>query len=194
MKIIQIGANSGNDSVTEFIKQNLIDVELAILVEPIPFVLDKLKQCYKNNTNVIIEPIAITDSDTDETLELFFEMDSINYEVCSFSKNHLIEHGCPIDKIDSISVPALSINRLMDKYDLKELDHLFIDTEGLDVHIICSLDFEKYKFKEIVFESAHTDGTRIQRENYKKIVNYLQSLNYIIENIDGLNSRAKLIN
>jgi len=192
MKIIQIGANSGNDSVTQFINDNIDDIELAILVEPIPFVLDLLKSRYQHIDSVKIEPIAISADDTETTLTLYYEDNSINYEVCSFSKKHLIDHGCPEFKIKSIDVDALTVSKLMDKYDLTELDHLFIDTEGLDVYIIASLDFKKYKFKKITFEIAHTDGVRRQLNNYKEIIDYLFRLGYHVENIDGLNAIATL--
>lgn len=192
MKIIQIGANSGNDSVAEFINNNINDIKLAILVEPIPFVLDLLKSRYCQFKTVKIEPIAISTDESETMLTLYYEDNSINYEVCSFSKNHLIDHGCPEFKIKSIDVVAITVNQLMEKYQISELDHLFIDTEGLDVHIIASLDFKKYKFKKITFEIAHTDGVRRQGNNYKEIVEYLNNLGYIIENIDGLNAVATL--
>lgn len=192
MKIIQIGANLGNDSVAEFINNNINDIKLAILVEPIPFVLDLLKSRYCQFKTVKIEPIAISTDESETMLTLYYEDNSINYEVCSFSKNHLIDHGCPEFKIKSIDVVAITVNQLMEKYQISELDHLFIDTEGLDVHIIASLDFKKYKFKKITFEIAHTDGVRRQGNNYKEIVEYLNNLGYIIENIDGLNAVATL--
>ena len=48
MKIIQIGSNDGDDNVKQFINENQNNIDLVVLVEPIPFVLDKLKENYKD--------------------------------------------------------------------------------------------------------------------------------------------------
>lgn len=192
MKIIQIGANSGNDDVYSFIKEYINEIELVVLVEPIPYVIDKLQEQYEDIPNKFIEPIAIASTNEETKLTLYYEINSINYEICSFSKKHLIGHGIPESKIGSIEVPSMTVNSLMDKYQLTELDYLFIDTEGLDVFIIASIDFKKYKFKNIVFESAHTDGVRNQGNNYIETINYLNSLGYDIHPVNGLNSIAIL--
>ena len=42
MNIIQIGANNGKDNVFDFIKENKDSLELAILIEPIPFIINEL--------------------------------------------------------------------------------------------------------------------------------------------------------
>lgn len=191
MKIIQIGANSGNDNTSEFIIENIKNIELVILVEPIPFILDELSNNYKDIPNCVIEPIAISATEDETILKLYYE-DNSNYEVSSFSKKHILDHGCDELKIQSIDVKSMTVNKLMEKYDLNELDYLFIDTEGMDVWIIASLDFDKYKFKNIIFETAHTDGAKTKGYNYNEIVNYLQSIGYSVTNIDGMNAIAKL--
>lgn len=195
MKIIQIGANNGKDQVFDFITKNQDSLELAILVEPIPFIINELKDQYKNINNVIVENIAITQDESLNSMDLYFLKDS-NYEVSSFSKYHVINHK-PIDstyELDSLSVPCMTINKLIDKYNIQNLDYLFIDTEGLDVHIIGSIDFSKYKIKDITFEAVHTDGAFYRGENFDKISEYLNQLGYEISLIDGLNAKASLIN
>jgi FkbM family methyltransferase len=191
MKIIQIGANSGNDNTNKFIVENIENIELVILVEPIPFILDELSNNYKNVPNCIIEPIAIAANEDELILKLYYE-DNSNYEVSSFRKKHILDHGCADEKIKSIDVKSMTVNKLMEKYNLTELDYLFIDTEGMDVWIISSLDFNKYKFKNIIFETAHTDGARNKGYNYNEIVNYLESIGYDVTNIDSMNAIATL--
>ena len=191
MKIIQIGANSGNDNTSKFIIENINNIQLAILVEPIPFILDELSNNYKNVPNCIIEPIAIAANEDELILKLYYE-DNSNYEVSSFSKKHILDHGCAEEKIKSIDVKSMTVNKLMEKHNLTELDYLFIDTEGMDVWIIASLDFSKYKFKNIIFETAHTDGAKNKGYNYNEIVNYLKSIGYGVRDIDGMNAMATL--
>jgi FkbM family methyltransferase len=190
MKIIQIGANSGNDYVFDFISKNYNEIELAILVEPIPFIINELKNQYEIYNNIIIENIAISDESISD-FTLYYEENS-NYEVSSFSKQHILDHGCPEYKIKSVIVPSLTINQLLDKYNIIELDYLYIDTEGLDVHILSSIDYFKYKINNIIFEIAHTDGANRQGSNYLEITNYLKNLGYSLTFIDNLNIKASL--
>ena len=152
MKIIQIGANNGKDHVFDFIEKNQNSIELAVLVEPIPFIIDELKSQYKNINNIIVENIAITQDEDLNSMDLYYLKDS-NYEVSSFNKYHVINHkpNGSTYELDSLSVPCMTINKLMEKHNIQNLDYLFIDTEGLDVHIIASLDFNKYKVKYITF-------------------------------------------
>jgi FkbM family methyltransferase len=193
MKIIQIGANNGKDNVFDFIKKNQKSLELAILIEPIPFIIDELKFQYKDINNVIIENIAITDEENLEQMTLYYLGDS-NYEVSSFSKNHVLTHKPPGSSfpLESLEVSCFTINKLMKKHNLNDVDYLFIDTEGLDVHIIASIDFAKYKIKNIIFETVHTDGAFSRGENFNKICNYLNQLEYNLSNIDQLNIKASL--
>lgn len=190
MNVIQIGANTGKDSVYDFLNDNKSDVELIILVEPIPFIIDELKSQYESFDNVIIENIAISDDEVTE-FDIFYE-DNSNYEVSSFSKTHLLDHGCPEYKIKTIKVPSLTINQLLEKHKIYELDYLFLDAEGLDVHIISKIDFTKFKIKNLIFEVAHTDGVNTRGENYHIIMNWLESLGYTMIKYDNLNVKASL--
>jgi FkbM family methyltransferase len=190
MKIIQIGSNNGNDSVRQFITENQNNIDLVVLVEPIPFILDQLKENYKDFNNIFIENIAISDNEL-EKFTLYYEEDS-NYELSSFRKQHLIDCNCSLEKIKSIDVNCLTINQLFEKYNIDTLDYLHIDTEGLDVYIISSIDFNKFKIKNIIFEVIHTDGTQKLGTNYIETTEYLKKLGYNLSQIDGMNIKATL--
>jgi FkbM family methyltransferase len=190
MKIIQIGSNDGNDSVKQFINENQNNIDLVVLVEPIPFILDKLKENYKDFNNIFIENIAISDNEL-EKFTLYYEEGS-NYELSSFRKQHLIDCQCSLERIKSIDVKCLTINQLFEKYNIDTLDYLHIDTEGLDVHIISSINFSKFKIKNIIFEVIHTDGTQKVGTNYIEITKYLTELGYNLFQTDGLNIKATL--
>jgi len=193
MKIIQIGANNGKDHVFDLIKENKDSLELAILIEPIPFIIDELKSQYKDINNAVVENIAITDDENIKTMTLYYLGDS-NYEVSSFSKNHVMIHKPPGSSysLESLEVPCFTINNLIDKYNLTDIDYLFIDTEGLDVYIIGSIDFTKCNIKNIIFEVMHTDGVFSRGENFDKISNYLTQLGYHLSSIDQYNVKASL--
>jgi hypothetical protein len=55
--------------------------------------------------------------------------------------------------------------------------------------IACGISLQ---FKNIIFETAHTDGAKNKGYNYNEIVNYLKSIGYSVTNIDWMNSIATL--
>ena len=193
MNIVQIGANNGKDHVFDFIKDNYDHLTLAIFIEPIPFVIDDLKKQYQEfNDKIHIENIAISHEKDIENMTLYY-LEGSNYEVTSFSKEHVIIHNPPQFNypVEEMKVPCLTFNEVMEKYNLTELDYLYIDTEGLDVYIISSIDFTKYNIKNIIFEFTHTDGAFRVGENFHQTKYYLQQLGYTVSPLDSLNAIAK---
>ena len=182
MKIIQIGANNGKDKVFDFISFNHFRLDLAVLIEPMPFIINDLKNQYKDLSNISIENIAINNNPNSKYLTLYY-IENSNYEVSSFNKEHVIEHKPKEDlnEIKSLDIPCMTFNNIMEKYNLTNLDYLFIDTEGFDVYIIASIDFQKYNIKNISFESRHTDGPFNIGENANQIINYLTQLGYTLK-------------
>jgi len=182
MKIIQIGANNGKDEVFDLISQNRFNIELAVLIEPIPFIIDDLKNQYKDLDNVSIESIAINDDPNSTHLTLYY-IENSNYEVSSFNKEHVIKHK-PEDEtneINSLDIPCMTFNNIMEKYSVIDLDFLFIDTEGLDTYIINSIDFSKYNIKNIIFETIHADGPFTTGKNAEKTKEYLINMGYMFK-------------
>ena len=49
----------------------------------------------------------------------------------------------------------MTINDLLDKYNLKNIDILFMDVEGFDHNILLSIDYNKYSIKDLYFENLH---------------------------------------
>jgi FkbM family methyltransferase len=186
MKVIQIGANNGKDETFSFIKKNNDKSELALIIEPIPFksIQDSLKSQYKEIDNAIIENIAIS-LDEKEFMTLYY-LENSNYEVSSFNSNHTKTHSPDLEKFPlcEIQVPCRNINQIIDKYNIKKLDYLFIDVEGLDVHIIGAIDFNACDIDNIIFEAVHTDGPFKSDNNLREITGYLNSMGYKLEKYD----------
>jgi FkbM family methyltransferase len=182
MKIIQIGANNGKDEVFDLINQNRFIIELAVLIEPIPFIIDDLKNQYKDLDNVSIENIAINDDPNSQHLTLYY-IENSNYEVSSFNKEHVIKHKPEdeMNEIKSLDIPCITFNNIMEKYNLIDLDYLFIDAEGLDTYIINSIDFNKYNIKNIIFEALHANGPFNAGENAQQTINYLTNKGYMLK-------------
>tara|TARA_Y100000385_G_scaffold290650_1_gene364734 strand:+ start:226 stop:810 length:585 start_codon:yes stop_codon:yes gene_type:complete len=187
MKIIQIGANNGKDDTFKFIKDHKDEIELAVIIEPIPFVnvIDPLKEQYKEIDNAIIENIAIS-LDEKESMTLYY-LENSNYEVSSFNSHHTKTHSPNLEEfpLKEIQVPCSTINQIIDKYNIKKLDYLFIDAEGLDVHIIGSIDFNACDIDNIIFEAVHTDGPFKSENNLREIQEYLRSMGYSLSKYDS---------
>ncbi len=191
MKILQIGANDGNDHVYECISGNSSFVDLAILVEPIPYCIPLLKERYSDFGQVFIENVAISTKNDGAPINFYYEEGS-NYQVSSLDKDHLLKHGCGEHKIKCIEIPSTTVNSLLKKYNTKELNFLFVDAEGHDDAIIRSINFSEVKIHNIYFECVHTDGPKNRGEKYEELVKYLYDIGYCVTRDGDLNSMARL--
>ncbi len=157
--VVQIGANQGNDELTELLKGK--HIEKLILVEPLDIHNDNLKQCYSNIKEVHIENIAIIDNPNQKEVSFYFHKEDRieygwgNHEISTLDKNHILKHGKTEEGIVEIKVPSMTINDLLDKYNLKNIDILFMDVEGFDHNILLSIDYNKYSIKDLYFENLH---------------------------------------
>jgi FkbM family methyltransferase len=193
MIAVQIGSNRGYDDFTKMIENK--QVEKLILVEPLEIHNKSLEECYKHIPNKVIENIIIVDKENSKKSNIFFHpLDGPehgnNFELASLNENHTINIRNYYDKNEMVckEIESLSINELFDKYNLTEIDLLFIDTEGYDEKIINSINFEKYKIKELYYENLHC--------NIYNLRSFLENKNYVIEPnvlLYGWSDYAKLI-
>ena len=97
----------------------------------------------------ITQKLILENDNIDEALEILFESSLIN-EAVDFRKER---------------VPARNINKLFKELNLQTIDRLYIDTEGLDVDIINSIDFSNFdiKFLRIFLQ---IDLEILKEENY----------------------------
>ena len=160
--LIQIGANDGVrfDVLNNHIKDNKTK---SILIEPIKKNFEELKNNYKDCDFVHFENIAVSVNNEINFLykvnEKFLNLyDNHVPGITSFNKNHLIKHGVKKKHISKEKVSSTSIGEILKKYNLEDLDLLFIDAEGYDGKIV--LDFLKLDASKpiIIFEYIHIDN------------------------------------
>jgi len=173
MNIVQIGANRGNDELTEIIKKLDTTVSFLLLIEPMKKFNESLYLCYKEIENVKIENLAIVPDNTikSATFYLHQKMDD-NVEQASLNKSHIdkvfdrpeyTSSGLSHDnQIIEINVDCSDINSLLDKYNLLNIDILFIDAEGSDDSIIKSIDFDKFCVEKIYYENMHINNDDLE--------------------------------
>lgn len=153
MNIVQLGTCVANDDLTKLIGNN--QPELLVLVEPMSIHNDKINQCYEHIQNKHIENIAISVDNIKDMSFFYHENDGPMYEVSSTNINHITKHGYGVEGIKELKVKCLRINKLFEKFDLKKIDILFIDTEGIDDLIIKDINFNNFEIGEIYFENLH---------------------------------------
>jgi FkbM family methyltransferase len=180
MIVIQLGTNTGEDHVLELCKS--LNPDLIILVEPFQTHNDSIKNNYKDLRNWHIENLVISEKE-DELVEFYFtELDGkirgpeCSYMVSSIRPEHLVKHGYLLESLSSFQVKSISINSLFKKYNLSQIDYLFIDIEGIDFEVLKMLDFEKYNIKNIQIEYLHLNKAQLiefmNTKGYKEGVSF----------------------
>jgi FkbM family methyltransferase len=157
MIIVQVGCNHGDDHVFEYIDKNKDNITSAYLIESLHYPYSLAVDKYKDYSNVKLFNIAITDEEDKDEIELFTTSDSgfIRFEGASFNKDHVTIHTQRED-IESIKIKCCSLNKFLSEQNIKTVDRLYVDTEGLDCRILAALDFEQYDIKRIQFEFIHS--------------------------------------
>ena len=164
--LVIIGAHNGSG-----LEQLILEKKnKVLLIEPVNYNLQSLKSRFKNLENIIFEKAGI--SDERNQIKFYYVKESsvkkLGKEwasgIGSFKKKHLLDHQrkrfqITESDIEEESVNILVFEDLLIKYNINEIDYLFIDTEGFDYRIIKSIDFNKVKINKIKFEYKHLDDT-----------------------------------
>ena len=156
-----------------------------LLIEPVKYNFDQLKNRFKNYKNITFENIAI--GEKNELINFFHVLESSVGKlkkhwasgIGSFSKEHILKHRTKRFQITEEDIKCININvitfdALIKKYEIKNIKKLIIDTEGFDYKIIKSINFKKVFIKEIMFEKKHMSGAfqdeikiLLSKENYQ---------------------------
>jgi FkbM family methyltransferase len=163
--VLQIGANDGlaTDPIHDLLMQNP-DWE-AILVEPVPFLYERLKKNYLGRSKTRFLNVAVSEKDGNADFYYLDEDVKKNGlqipewydQVGSFNPTHLSNClGLEISKhIKSMVIQTVSFETLLRANEISKLDLLHIDTEGHDWIILKQLDLSKISPKIILFENKH---------------------------------------
>jgi FkbM family methyltransferase len=185
MNIIQIGTNRGNDDITLIVKNYASILNNFIAVEPLNVHHSAIRECYKDIPQLIIEEACIVPLDKEEEIGFYYhKKDAPNFEISSTNPEHILKHasfipGFTKDDIVELKVKCLTLNNLFKKYNLFDINILHMDVEGLDFELIKSINFDKYKIYNIVYERLHI--------NEEESVSFLKSKGYRIVNNFGHN-------
>ncbi len=194
--LIQIGANDGIrfDNLNSFIRKYKIK---SILVEPVTKYFLSLKSNYQELDFVNIENYAISVDEKRNYIYVVGEKFLNKYSdhipgINSFDKNHLISHGVKKKHIEKKEIKSISIEKLIEKYKIENLDLLFIDTEGYDGEIVYDFLSKSSMRPIIIFEYIH-----IRSDFFEKVIQKLDEKNFnyleVQENLFCFPNEKKII-
>jgi FkbM family methyltransferase len=163
---MQIGSNDGlhNDTLHDLILKNT-DWR-GIFIEPVTLYFNQLKSTYDNSSRFIFENVAI--STEEEIKNIYYIHDTVQalfdgslpywYKgLGSFDRNHIVKHlnGILSPHITCDKCYCLTLQNIIDKYNVNHIDLLHIDTEGFDYTILRQINFGNYKPYIIIYEHKH---------------------------------------
>ena len=177
---------------------NSIENEQILLVEPVPYNYNRLKEDFKNNKNIHICTNAVF---SENKIRKFYYVNENSITklgkhwasgIGSFNKNHILDHKTKRFKIEDhdiveIEIEFITFDSLINKYSIKSIDKLQIDVEGAEYEILKSIDFKTIEIKSIQFESKHFDGTFKEGPKLDEIKQKLKSQGYNLNQIDNEN-------
>ena len=197
--LVVIGAHFGvwlESEITKYKNQNIL------LVEPVPYNYNILKDNFKDSKNIYICTNAIF---SENKLDKFYYVNKNSISklgkhwasgIGSFNKNHILEHKSKRFKIepediDEIEIKFITFDDLIENYLIQSIDKLQIDVEGAEFEILNSINYKKTKINSLQFESKHFDGTFKEGEKLEKIKKRLILEGYNLNQIDKENILAK---
>lgn len=160
--IIQIGCNVGLDRVYNFLNDKHDKIYDAFLIEANKFSIEKCKINYKNlltrHNIYFLNAAIVPHAQENEEITFYYPLDDESSPFVSTNKTFVKTH-IGNDNISNFSVRAVSIGDLLSVYGKnRNIEYLYIDTEGLCVDIVDAIDFDSYNIENLIFEYIHSDG------------------------------------
>jgi FkbM family methyltransferase len=163
---IEIGSNDGSQH--DHLRPHILErAWTGIMVEPVPYVFERLRRNYDGIDRVTLENVAIAERDGE--LSFHYLEDASEDErralpdwydgIGSFSRDAVLSHASHIPDLEgrlvSRPVPTLTFESLCERHAVERLDLLLIDTEGYDWRILRSIDLERRRPQLLVYEHYH---------------------------------------
>ena len=211
--IVQIGACDGeiNDPIYMLVRKQ-IKSNAIVLIEPQPELIEILKQNYAFHKNARIENVAIGEPgvlilyrlkrEYWSAFERTYLKNAPSYRVPSgfVSSNYQhvhrhIEGKLPKDisiseTIEELRVPSKQLKEVLEPNNIKNIDILQVDVEGLDDVVLYHSNLDLYKPRIIHFEHMH-----LKTQNKEVLYEFLRKQGYNIyeySSSDTMASKEKL--
>ena len=179
---LQVGSSDGglNDSLRLYIEAK---GAVGIFVEPIYSSIQSLQQRYSGYNNLYFENCAIdTRSGTRILYQISGDAKALPewaYQVASFDLQVLLNHSHSIPDVASriveTTVLCRTLEEIIERHKLKDLDCFQIDTEGHDFEILKGFPFDRFRPRLVIYEHKHLTESAL-----KSSIVFLESFGYSI--------------
>ena len=135
-----------------------------IMVEPVPYVFERLRANYADVEGVSLENVAITDRDGTVTFHYLAEpgrderVPDRYHLLGSLSREVLLRNpGVPDAerRVVTAELPSMTFATLCERHGIDSLDVLVIDAEGHDCEILAGVDVEGLRPRVVAYEDVH---------------------------------------
>lgn len=184
---IQVGSFDGvsNDPIHEYVKNFNWK---GILVEPMPPFFEKLKKNYSDARGLIFENVGVGDKEGEfDFYHLPAEYNEPQWlqQIGSFSRDSLVvnlkdTHPDLIGHIQHRRINAVTLNELMRKHTVSDIDVLNIDAEGFEYRILKDMNKLASKPCAILFEWGC-----MNKNDLSNLLNVLQQNDYTLFTSSG---------
>ena len=178
--VLQVGAHDGvsYDPIHSYIRRFHWK---GLLVEPQPAIFAKLRENYREETQLLFENSAIAQHDGTIELHCFENAGAEDHAsmLTSTRKHYVTMNGDGHrGTLKTVTVPALTLDSLLAKHRIERVNLLQIDTEGFDFEIIKMIDFKRMK-PEII----HYENNFLNRRQKSECSRILSGQNYSLLNL-----------
>ena len=166
---VQVGSNNGvrGDPIYKLVKRYKWR---GILIEPQSDVFESLKSNYTGCGNLIFENVAVHKKKKQVFMYRFVK----DSRITSLFRNNRTLKRRSDENILKFKVDAMSLNEILEKYNLLQIDVLQIDAEGYDFGVVKSISLNKYRPRVIIYENC----ALIEQKKDKLIRRYLRKFGY----------------
>ena len=188
--IVNLGCSWNKDDAFNFIINNQNDIKEVNLIDAAPESIEKCKELYEKHVSpafykkIKLHQIAIVTNPNIDTVDFIFPHNDTSSGFASTNPEMVLNHyiseivngpeeiktmqksiaeGKPIP-YTQIALPCTTINNFLMDCNLRTIDRLYIDLEGLDGHVLLDLDLNHFNVPFIMYEHLHLDSYRNMRE------------------------------
>jgi FkbM family methyltransferase len=175
---VEIGANDGeqHDHLRPFLQAGRWR---GIMVEPVPYVFERLQANYGDLPGITLENVAIADRDGDLP---FYHLQRVEdraaaglpqwYDgIGSFSREAVLGHAALVPGLEGrltcVNVPCLTFDSLCDRHGVDRVDLILVDTEGYDYELLRTIDWDRHRPRLVIFEHYHLAA--VQRRTLREM-------------------------
>lgn len=169
---VDIGAHDGVSLSNSYFFEKDLEWK-GLCIEPIPTLFEQLD---KNRDCIKIQGCAWSEDTVKKFRMIKGYAEMLSGIVDTYEPNHVkrIDDECKSTdgSYEDVDMPCYNINNLLEKYGLLKVDFLSIDTEGSELEILKTIDFDRFDIKIILVENNYNDN------NLRK---FLNSKNYNLD-------------